>query len=262
MSLSNELKLEFLKYIIIGRVGNATLVNNWVENGTFPEESVIRQIMEKQIDEHRLEGLDWPEDAVTMIGLKRMNNLHQMLDYVRTNNIEGDLMETGVWKGGATIFMKLYCDIYGLDKKVFVCDSFAGLPKPSGKFQQDHGDTHYAEPKLAISLEQVQNHFKIFKCLDEKVIFIKGFFGETLPNNNLIEKLAILRMDGDMYESTYDVFYSCYDKLVDSGVCIIDDFCLKGARECTHDFRQARNIQDILVTVDRCGVYWIKNEKK
>ena len=262
MSLSNELKLEFLKYVIIGRVGNATLVNNWVENGSFPEESVIREIMARPMDEHRLEGLDWPEDAVTMIGLKRMNNLHEMLDYVRQNNIEGDLMETGVWKGGATIFMKLYCDMYSMDKKVFVCDSFAGLPKPSGKFIQDHGDTHYIETKLAISLEQVQNHFKIFKCLDEKVIFIKGFFGETLPNNELVQNLAILRMDGDMYESTYDVFYSCYDKLVDKGVCIIDDFCLKGARDCTHDFRQSRNIQDTLVTVDRCGVYWIKNENQ
>ena len=262
MSLSNELKLEFLKYVIIGRVGNATLVNNWVESGAFPEESVIREIMARPIDEHRLEGLDWPEDAVTMIGLKRMNNLHEMLDYVRKNNIEGDLIETGVWKGGATIFMKLYCDMYGMDKKVFVCDSFAGLPKPSGKFMQDDGDTHYTQTKLAISLEQVQNHFKIFKCLDEKVIFIKGFFGETLPNNELVQNLAILRMDGDMYESTYDVFYSCYDKLVDKGVCIIDDFCLKGARDCTHDFRQSRNIQDTLVTVDRCGVYWIKNENK
>ena len=144
--------------------------------------------------------------------------------------------------------------------KVFVCDSFAGLPRPSGKFQQDHGDTHYAEPKLAISLEQVQNNFNIFKCLDEKVIFIKGFFGETLPNNELVDKLAILRMDGDMYESTYDVFYSCYDKLADSGVCIIDDFCLKGARDCTHDFRESRNIHDTLVTIDKCGVYWIKNK--
>jgi O-methyltransferase len=258
--MSNELKIEFLKYLIIGRVGDTTLADDWFNNGTFPEESVIRQIMNNPIDAYRLEGSDWPDDAVTMIGLKRMNNLHQMLDHVRINNIEGNLMETGVWKGGATIFMKLYCDIYKIDKKVFVCDSFAGLPKPSGKFKQDDGDTHYMIPQLSISLEQVQNNFNIFKCLDEKVIFIKGFFGETLPNNELVDKLAILRMDGDMYESTYDVFYSCYDKLVDNGVCIIDDFCLPGARECTHDFRESRNIHDTLVTIDNCGVYWIKNK--
>jgi hypothetical protein len=183
-----------------------------------------------------------------------------MLDYVRINNIDGDLMETGVWRGGATIFMKLYCDLYKINKKVFVCDSFAGLPRPSGKFQQDFGDMHYTQPKLAISLEEVQNNFNTFKCLDEKVIFIKGFFGETLPNNELVNKLAILRMDGDMYESTHDVFYSCYDKLVDSGVCIIDDFCIKGARDCTNDFRKLRNINDTLITIDKCGVYWIKNK--
>lgn len=252
-------KLEFFKYMIIGRLGNPQYAENWKNTGEFPTEEQITEIKLRPIDEHRLEGLDWPEDAVTMIGLKRMNNLHEMLDYVRVNNIEGDLIETGVWKGGATIFMKLYCDLYGMDKRVLVCDSFAGLPKPSGKFIQDRGDMHYTESKLAISLEQVQNHFRIFKCLDERVIFIKGFFGETLPNNELVQKLSILRMDGDMYESTYDVFHSCYDKLTDKGVCIIDDFCLKGARDCTHDFRQQRNIRDEIVTVDKCGVYWIKN---
>lgn len=260
--ISNEMKLEFLKYVLIGRTGNATLVNNWHDKGLYPEESIIKEMISNPMDQHRLEGLDWPEDGLTMIGLKRMNNLHEMLDYVRKNNISGDLMETGVWKGGATIFMKLYCDLYGMDKKVFVCDSFAGLPKPSGNFKHDEGDTHYTETKLAISLEQVQNNFKLFKCLDDKVIFIQGFFGETLPNNELVEDLAILRMDGDMYESTYDVFHSCYDKLVDRGVCIIDDYCLKGARECTHDFRQEKNIQSPLVKVDTCGVYWIKNENQ
>jgi len=259
MNDSNKLKVEFVKYLVIGRVKDKTISENWFKNGIYPEDSQILQIINTPIDNTRLEGLDWPQDAVTMIGLKRMNNIHESLDYIRENNVEGDLMETGVWKGGATIFMKLYCDIYGLNKKVFVCDSFEGLPKPSGKFKQDEGDTHYLQRALAISLEEVRNNFVQFRCLDENVVFIKGFFGNTLPNNDLVKKLSLLRMDGDMYESTYDVFYSCYDKLNVNGICIIDDYCLKGARECTDDFRRDRNIQDPITVVDRCGVYWTKS---
>ena len=98
-------------------------------------------------------------------------------------------------------------------------------------------------------------------CLDEDVIFVEGFFSDTLPNNNEIGKLSILRMDGDMYESTHDVFHSCYDKLSDKGVCIIDDYCLGGARICTHDYRKEKNINDTINQIDVCGVYWIKNNE-
>lgn len=258
--MNKEKKLNFLKYLILGRVGNSKLVNNWLVDGDYPTETEINEMMSKEIDFERMEGLDWPTDALSMIGMKRMNNLHEMLDYIRENEIEGDLIETGVWKGGATIFMKLYCDIYEMNKKVFVCDSFEGLPKPSGNFPQDYGDNHHTFTQLAISLESVKKNFKDMRCLDDNVIFIKGFFGQTLPNNDLIKTIALLRMDGDMYESTHDVFYSCYHKLTDMGVCIIDDYCLNGAKSCVHDFRTTKNINDPITTIDRCGVYWIKNK--
>ena len=258
--MDNKKKIDFLKYVLLGRVNKSKLVENWEKSSEFPSDFEIDEITNSEIDNLRLEGLDWPTDALTMIGLKRLNNLHQMLDYVRENNIDGDLIETGVWKGGATIFMKLYCDIYNLNKKIFVCDSFEGLPKPSGKFIQDNGDIHHSFKELSISLEEVRSNFKKMNCLDDNVIFIKGFFGETLPNNDKIKKLAILRMDGDMYESTYDVFHSCYDKLVSNGVCIIDDYCLNGAKLCVHDFRKEKGIEDPIITIDKCGVYWIKNK--
>lgn len=257
--MDNQKKLNFLKFALLGRVKNQTLVDSWKTTGEFPSEVEVDKILSEEIDYKRMEGLDWPTDALTMIGMKRMNNLHDMLDYIRINNIEGDLVETGVWKGGATIFMKLYCDIYKIDKKVFVCDSFEGLPKPSGKFPQDHGDLHYTYKDLSISLESVKSNFESMRCLDDNVIFIKGFFCDTLPNNNLINEISLLRMDGDMYESTHDVFYSCYHKLVNKGVCIIDDYCLHGAKTCVHDFRSVKNIVDEIKIIDRCGIYWIKN---
>jgi O-methyltransferase len=249
-------KLEFLKYILLGCVKDKSHIDLFLQNDTVPSKDVIESITE--VPKSRVEGLDEPLDGFTMIGLKRLDNLHEMLDYVRINKIDGDLIETGVWRGGATIFMRYYCKLYNLNKKVFVCDSFKGLPKPSGKFDADRGDLHYTYESLSVSLDKVKSNFEKFNCLDNSVIFIEGFFGETLPNNEMIEKISLLRMDGDMYESTHDVFYSIYDKVVDGAPIIIDDYCLNGCKQCVTDFRNNNNINSEIKTVDRCGIYWIK----
>lgn len=255
-----ELKLEFIKLLLLGCVSNEKLVLDFFSSNTYPDYHTINQLINEPIPFKRIEGSDEPQNGFTMIGKKRLDNLHKMLEYVRENNIEGDLIETGVWKGGATIFMKIYSDFYNMNKKVFVCDSFEGLPKPSGKFIADKNDMHYTYQSLKISLEFVESAFKSFFCLDENVVFIKGFFSSTLPNNDKINKLSLLRMDGDMYESTHDVFYSTYHKLTDNGVLIIDDYCLNGCKECVIDFRRDNNINDEINIIDRCGIYWIKNK--
>lgn len=257
--MNTKLKLSFIKRLLTGCVTNNDIVKNFYESGDYPDDQTMTHICNQPIPTNRIEGMDWPENGLTMIGMKRMDNLENMLDYVRENQIEGDLVETGVWKGGATIFMKLYCDLYNIDKKVFVCDSFEGLPKPSGKFSADYGDRHHTFTQLAISLETVKNNFKLFHVLDENVVFIKGFFSQTLPNNNLIGKVSLLRMDGDMYESTHDVFYSLYHKLNSKGVLIVDDYCLDGCKQCVIDFRSSNNINETINVIDRCGIYWIKN---
>jgi len=253
-----ETKLEFVKMALIGCYQDEKSLNEFFNSGSYPETKIISEMIQRPIKPERVEGIDEPVDAFTMIGKKRLDNLHEMLNHVRENNIDGDLIETGVWKGGATILMKIYCDLYRMNKKVFVCDSFEGLPKPSGKFSSDNGDIHYTFKNLAISLTEVQKNFVSFHCLDENVIFIKGFFGESLPNNEQIKKLALLRMDGDMYESTHDVFYALYDKVEHNSPVIIDDYCLRGCRDCVTDFRAAKKIDEQIFTIDRCGIYWIK----
>ncbi len=256
MNIDNEKKLSFLKYILIGCVNNSEYINQFINHSVLPDDDVLNSIIE--IPESRVEGRDEPKNGYTMIGLKRMENLHNMLEFVRLNNIEGDLVETGVWKGGATIYMKFYCNLYNLQKKIFVCDSFQGLPKPSGKFQADVNDIHYTFESLKVSLEDVTNNFKLFGCLDDNVIFVKGFFGDTLPNNDKFTKISLLRMDGDMYESTHDVFYSLYHKVTDRAPIIIDDYCLDGCKKCVHDFISENNLSPTINKIDRCGIYWFK----
>ena len=145
-----------------------------------------------------------------------------------------------------------------MNKKVFVCDSFEGLPKPSGNFVADEGDLHHTYKELSISLEEVKSNFEKLNCLSNNVVFVKGFFNETLPNNTSIKEIALLRMDGDMYESTHDVFYSLYHKVSNKGVIIVDDYCLPACQQCVSDFRVKHEISKPINFIDRCGIYWFK----
>ena len=254
-----ELRLEFLKRILTDTVTNEDIRNNFFNNYEFPSDSQILEILQTKVDEIRLEGLDWPERAHTMIGLKRLNNLHESLDYIRKNGIKGDFIETGVWRGGASIFIKLYNDFYKMSRKVFVADSFEGLPIPDViKYPQDTGDTHHTIEYLKVSHEQVIENFKLYNALDEEVIFLKGWFNNTLKDNEQIKSLSILRFDGDMYGSTTDVLTNLYHKLSSGGVIIIDDYCLSNCVKAVTDFRITENITDEIKTVDKCGIFWYK----
>ena len=208
----------------------------------------------------RENGKDWPACAETMIGLKRMDNLKYCAMDVMKHNIPGDFIETGVWRGGATILMRAIIKAFGDHQRtVWVADSFEGLPKPNTElYPADARDIHYLHDDLRISMEQVKANFAKYGLLDRQVQFLKGWFKDTLPTAP-IEKLAILRLDGDMYESTMDAFKSLYQKLSPGGYCIIDDYyAVKGCKVAVHDFRQERSINEPIVEIDGTGVYWQK----
>ena len=151
----------------------------------------------------------------------------------------GDLIETGVWRGGATIFMRAILKARGVtDRLVWVADSFAGLPPPdTARYPQDEGITLHQFPQLAVPLERVQDNFRRYGLLDEQVRFLKGWFRDTLPTAP-IERLAILRLDGDLYESTIQALDSLYHKLSVGGFVIVDDYGnVAACRQAVHDFR-------------------------
>lgn len=206
-------------------------------------------------------GSQWPNIAHSMIGKKRMDNIQFCVEEIIKNNIPGDLIETGVWRGGAVIFMCAMLKAYGeKDRIVWAADSFEGLPQPDTiNYPADSNDKHYTIDFLKVSLEQVIANFKAYGLLDSQVRFLKGFFKDTMPNNP-IQKLALLRLDGDMYESTIQVLENLYDKLSIGGYVIIDDYSHPGARAATFDFRNKLKLTDPIVEIDGMGAYW-KKEK-
>jgi O-methyltransferase len=212
--------------------------------------------------EKRYPGSTWPACAHTMISTQRLDNLQQAVETIIKDNIPGDLIETGVWRGGSCILMRGVLKAYGdTSRRIFVADSFEGLPKPDAeKYPSDAGDTHHEHDFLAVSQTEVEENFRKYGLLDEQVIFLKGWFKDTLPRAP-IKELSLMRLDGDMYESTMDALKGLYDKLSPSGFCIIDDYALSGCRSAVDEFRATRGIKEPLIEIDHSGRYWRKTPR-
>jgi hypothetical protein len=173
--------------------------------------------------------------------------------------IPGDMLEAGVWRGGACILLRGILAAHGItDRTVWVADSFAGLPAADAvNFPADADDQHATYDSLRVSSDEVQANFQRYGLLDRQVRFLKGWFAETLPEAP-IARLAILRLDGDMYASTIQTLDALYDKVSPGGYIIVDDYILAGCRQAVDDFRGRRAIQGDLNDVDGAAVFWRK----
>jgi hypothetical protein len=231
--------------------------------GTIYEDPPLKAWGNEHFDpELREYGWDWPSKAHSMIGSKRMANLRALAERVIFGGVPGDFIETGVWRGGACIFMRAILEAYGIsNRRVWLADSFAGLPPPdAASYPADTDDKFHTFVDLAVSIELVKQNFDKYGLLDDRVMFLKGWFKDTLPEAP-ISRLAILRLDGDMYESTADALRHLYDKLSPSGFVIVDDYrVVAGCRQAVDDFRTARSIKDSILEIDGVGIYWQKSK--
>jgi len=202
--------------------------------------------------------LDPPFPGFTLATIGMLNHLQAVVEDVLQNGIEGDLMETGVWRGGQTILMRAILEAASEEKRhVWVCDSFSGVPPPRRDGQQDveADETVEWEPGLYnASIDMVRANFLRFGLLDERVHFVKGHFVDTMKTVE-VEKIAVLRLDADTWDATSDVLEALYDRVSDGGYIIIDDFHLNGARGATLDFRKKRGITDPLLPVPEDYVF-------
>jgi O-methyltransferase len=219
----------------------------------------VRLIRRAQ-DDQRAEGRDWPALALTMVGAKRLDNVQHCVLTVLNDGVPGDFIETGIWRGGSVILMRAILRAYGVtDRTVFAADSFEGLPKPdAGSYPADRGDRHWTQNELAVSLEQVRANLDRYGLLDDQVQFLKGWFKDTLPEAP-IERLAVARLDGDMYESTMTAIEALYPKLQPGGFLIVDDYgAVEGCKRAIEDYRASCSITEPMETIDWTGAYWRK----
>lgn len=195
------------------------------------------------------------EDAETMLGTLQLDQMQFCITDVCDRGIPGDLLEAGVWRGGMTVFMRGVLKARGDNlRRVWVADSFSGLPDHDSaldSFGWKPGD-------MAVSLEEVKSNFARYGLLDDQVVFVKGFFADTLPHAS-ISTLSVLRLDADLYESTRDVLNFLYPKLSIGGYAIFDDYQnLKDCRKAVDEYRQAHGISDPIINIDSRAVFWRK----
>jgi O-methyltransferase len=229
--------------------------------GTIYEDAPLQTLGQKKYDPQLREyGWDWPSSAHTMIGSKRLHNVRMLLERCIALNIPGDFIETGVWRGGACIMAKAVLKAHAVeDRKVWLADSFEGLPAPNPTlYPADDGDKFHTFQELAVDLETVRSNFKKYDLLDSNVHFLKGWFADTLPNSS-VDSLAVLRLDGDMYESTMDALNALYPKLSVGGYVIVDDYhVVAGCKSAVHDYLDRHSIKPTLEEIDGVGIFWQK----
>eukprot|EP01026_Neomeris_dumetosa_P042307 TRINITY_DN3522_c0_g1_i4.p1 TRINITY_DN3522_c0_g1~~TRINITY_DN3522_c0_g1_i4.p1 ORF type:complete len:346 (-),score=34.51 TRINITY_DN3522_c0_g1_i4:353-1327(-) len=212
-------------------------------------------------EEIRENGNDWPIYGVSMIGMKRLTNIREQLLRIMREGIHGDFLEAGVWRGGGSIMAKAVLTAYSRGgRKVHVVDSFQGLPDARTSLNEDHNKWSQLD-YLRVSQDQVKENFRRFDLLDDQVFFHQGFFNESLttfrkqhPNS----KIAFLRMDGDMYESTMDIFFNVYDFVPVGGTIVIDDYRIPDCRRAVDDFFELHDASEEMVPIDKSAVYFIR----
>lgn len=266
-NVTTEMYLNLLKKVLTASIyeesgwqvkrpsGNRHIKNVFLKY--FMKKSYLLIKVKKFDEEARENGIDWPLFGYTMAGLRRLDNVEFCVEEVLKNDVPGDFIETGAWRGGTTIYMRALLKAHGVtDRTVWVADSFEGLPVPKG---EDDGSDLSQVDYLKVSLEQVQSNFKKFDLLDEQVKFLKGWFCDTLPDAPIGE-ISILRLDGDLYSSTMDALENLYHKVSVGGYVIIDDYhSWPACRRAVTEYLEKNSIQPEIKEIDGSAVYWKKS---
>ena len=259
-----------------------------------------------------IDGSQWPPagtgQAITMTGIRRIDNLQFILEDIIERELDGDFIELGVWKGGLCILATSIFHAYKqYNRKVFLADSFDGIPPVNTKdFPADaaHVDAHTLQilsNKYTGGQEAVIKNFNLYfnmqtnrrlinqdiftakastlldvdpveKEFNVKIEFLKGFFDKTLPiaiQQNRFRCFSVLRLDGDIYQSTWESLEYLYPYLNEEGIVIIDDFMdWEGSFKAVHDFRDKYTITTPIIQVFHGeneklrGAYFMKPKNK
>jgi len=244
--------LELLKLALCDLTGRTTISVGRGEDGVVAS----REIADDQLG-LRVLGMDWPLQGLTMIGLERLSDLQQCVESVLADRIAGDLIEVGVWRGGAAIMVRATLDSLGADDRtMWVADSFRGFPAAGGS-----DDRWEQIDYLSVPSDEVRASFQRLG-LERGVRFLEGFFADTLPGLQQ-QRWALIRLDGDTYESTRTALDALYPQLSVGGYLIVDDYgALRECRAAVDEFRAAHRIAEPLEQVDWTCIRWRREDER
>jgi O-methyltransferase len=238
----------------------------------------LRRIGYELVPTHRLppdltEGERQIVSAVrpyTLTTVDRLVGLIQATTYIVRNGIAGDFVECGVWRGGSMMAVALtLLELGETSRHLYLYDTFAGMPAPTARDRDLEGRSAAAlldnastvdEVRCVADLEDVRRNIERTGYPVSRVAFVRGRVEETLPGT-MPERVALLRLDTDWYESTKHELTHLYPRLSTGGVLILDDYGhWRGAREAADEYFARRGLAPILVRLDYTGRLTLKLE--
>ncbi len=235
------------------------------------EENVIKQIPEdmKEIAFQELYNFCKP---FTMTSTERMYSLYKAVNYVLENNISGDFVECGVWKGGSALLIaKMLADKNILNRKIILYDTYEGMSEPTEQDKNIAGQPATSllqESSIEIqdsiwcysSFKEVKHNLSLSGLLPESIVMIKGKVEDTIPTQLPTKSISLLRLDTDWYESTKHELNYLYPLLNKNGVLIIDDYGhWEGCRKAVDEYVLTHNLSILFNRIDNTGRLAIKN---
>lgn len=206
----------------------------------------------------------------TMTSMERLYSVYKSVEYALKNNIEGDYVECGVWKGGSSMMIALSlikndCT----NRKIYLYDTYEGMTEPTEndfKYTNQSAEKKYIQninPESGSDwcrsgIDEVKENLYSTGYPKENIIFVKGKVEDTIPGI-IPEKIALLRLDTDWYESTLHEMQHLYPIISEKAVLIIDDYGYwLGCRKAIDEYFEENNIHILLNRIDLTGRIGIK----
>ena len=197
------------------------------------------------------------KNEYTMVGVQRLNNFVAAIDEVNKKNIPGSIVELGVWRGGSMMVasqMNNEAAQMSLKKRdLYLFDAFEDIP--------GYGSNSFIK-YLQVDESFVKDGFLKFGVMNEHVHFRKGLFQDTVPSWNKNDKIAVLRVDGNFYDSYQDVMYYMYENVLLGGIVIFDDVMAdhSGVLQFWKDFKKEQKLVEEFNRIDN-GSGWFRKIK-
>ncbi len=207
----------------------------------------------------------------TLTSPERLVSLVRAVKHIEQNNIKGDIVECGVWKGGSIMaVLKTLSNQKSFHRHVYLYDTFEGMSEPTDVDKSVRGesatnaysnkDETWNRIECFSNLAEVKSNIKTIDYPDDKISFIKGKVEDTIPNVAIPEQISILRLDTDWYESTLHEMEHLYPKLVKGGIIIIDDYGhWEGCRKAVNEYIEKNHINLFLNRIDYTCRVGVKN---
>lgn len=209
--------------------------------------------------------------SFTMTSPERIKALIDAVAYIEKNNLDGDIVECGVWKGGSSLAAAIQLKkLNSYKRNIWLFDTFEGMSKPTSDDIDLKGKT--AESQMEneeiktswlwgySELEEVRRNLSISNYPEEKILFVKGKVEETLIKEHIPEKIALLRLDTDWYESTIIEMQVLFPKVVSGGIVIIDDYGhWQGCKKAVDEYLKNQGLNLYLHRIDYTGRVLVKD---